>query len=132
MAKLLVTFAQARDHLNLGGTVTVRSGDRKPSKRDRNAFNLWNGLNYTGKIVKLDEAGMDVEVEREFATVINHFDASYPGFFEINDTQADGKDELHRRALVATMSSEQRFDALMDEIEELRARVISLENLLDS
>lgn len=132
MAKLLVNFAQARDHLKIGTSVTVRSGDMRPRKADVAALNLWRGHNYTGKIVKLDADGMDVEVERESATIIYHYDSQHSGLFEINDGRLNGAAELRRRANIAAMPSDELITVLLDEIDELRARVVTLEQYIDS
>lgn len=132
MAKLLVNFAQARDHLKVGMSVTVRTGEKKPPKADVLRTNLWNAHNYTGTVVALTADGMDVEVEKPEALLVNHFDASHIGLFEVDAALVDDEPELRRRAKASALSQEELVTALMNEIEELRSRVVLLELFVDS
>lgn len=132
MAKLRITFAQALDHLKVGSKVTVGNGDPRPPKQDVIALNRWNGHNYTGKVVELTADRIDVETKRPGAVVVSHYDASYGGYFEVEASQASGAGELERRATIGSMSSEQRFDAIMDEVEKLRAQVVLLESIIEA
>ncbi len=103
-----ITFTQALQHLKIGAKVTRLDGTE-------------------GEVVALTERGVDVKFVSPGAEIINHYDDTYFDELDVEPSEVDDPAEFERKHDICAASRDDLVTALMDEIEELRSRMIILE-----
>lgn len=108
-----IEFADVQEHLKINAPVII-DGEQ-------------------GKIIRIESDRIDVEFEKENAVLVNHYDSSFKGHFEIQEMKnplINNLEELTRKSEITEMKRSDLVDILLDEIETLKSEVFLLQQLI--